>query len=139
VMAAALALGALGIGAVLFVATRAPQPKDAPAAASAIKTATAATANPSASSAGAAAASSPAGGWVAVPPPAHVERLEPVSNTPSVPVSALAPLRPPPRTAPATAPGPAAAPASPAPGKPSCNPPYEFDENGNKHWKRECL
>ena len=31
-----------------------------------------------------------------------------------------------------------AAPPS-APNKPSCNPPYEFDENGNKRWKRECL
>jgi len=61
-------------------------------------------------------------------------------------VSALAPLRSPPRpVAPGQPPAlgtptaPGAAPPSTATNKPGCNPPYEFDENGNKRWKRECL
>ena len=32
-----------------------------------------------------------------------------------------------------------AAPASAAPKGSNCKPPYEFDSNGNKRWKRECL
>jgi eukaryotic-like serine/threonine-protein kinase len=41
------------------------------------------------------------------------------------------------RNTPKTPPG--AAPAAAAPSKPDCNPPYTFDSDGNRKWKRECL
>jgi serine/threonine protein kinase len=142
VMAAAIALGTVGIGAVLFVATRGPSPKDAGGAASAVHAAPAAA--PSASPSPAVSLAPPAGAWTAVTPDPHAA---PNAHTPSVPVSALAPLRSPPRpVAPGQPPAlgtppaaPGAAPPSTATNKPGCNPPYEFDENGNKRWKRECL
>jgi serine/threonine protein kinase len=61
------------------------------------------------------------------------------------PIATAAPIRPkvnggPPANNTAQ-PAPAAppAPASPGPKHSNCTPPYEFDANGNKRWKRECL
>jgi hypothetical protein len=138
VMAAAFALGALGIGGVVFVATRGPESKAVAPAASGIHVTTP-VATTSSSAAPAVSLVAAPGAWTAVAPPPRPERLEPASNTPSVPVSALAPLRPPPHPATPGAAAPLTAAPPSAPNKPSCNPPYEFDENGNKRWKRECL
>ncbi len=140
VMAGAVALGSLAIGVVLLVAARGPQSKGAATPGSAAHS-TATTTPSSASSPSGVPIGSPPAAWTAVAAP-HPESE---SRAPSVPVSALAPPRPPPRpiapAAAATTPPPVtpAAAVTPAPNKPSCNPPYEFDENGNKRWKRECL
>ncbi len=132
-MAAAGGLGALAIGALLLVVMRASPAKDAPTAGSASHaTAVTVPSSPPSTSGGASTLSE---AWTpvataspppVVPPVATVR----VSSLPPTP-SATPRIRP---VAPAPAPAPAAAPS-----KPSCNPPYEFDESGNKRWKRECL
>jgi hypothetical protein len=66
-----------------------------------------------------------------VPAPIATQPAAPTRVAPQSPSVPVAP-RPHPQAAPAAAP-----PASAA--KPNCNPPYEFDESGNKRWKRECL
>ena len=55
----------------------------------------------------------------------------------AAPIATAAPIRPkvnavPPATT-------TAQPAATAPKHSNCTPPYEFDSNGNKRWKRECL
>jgi len=87
------------------------------------------------------------------PPLASVAPLEDSADVPTVAVTDLpsaappagssAPVLPPvpagPRVAPAvTAPVATATQAAPA-ARAGCNPPYEFDSEGNKKWKRQCL
>jgi serine/threonine-protein kinase len=131
VAAAGVVLAALGVGAVLLVVMRASPSKDGPTAASATRaTAVAVPLSPST------AAPAISDDWKpvvtavapAVAPSTLPARVAPLP--PSVPVA--------PRVRPVTAPASTPAPAA-APSKPSCSPPYEFDESGNKRWKRECL
>ena len=71
--------------------------------------------------------------WTAVVPEAPV-------STPPPPSASSAAMPRPPR--PTVATQRAAAPAAPhatTETKPHCNPPYEFDSEGKKTWKRECL
>jgi serine/threonine-protein kinase len=132
VMAAVMAAGIVGISLVLLMAMRAGSNKDTSTAGSASHPTASAAPSPPAIAPVAVASSAPEG-WTAVPVV--------TASAPSVrlvPTPTSLPLAAHPHSVAPTTPSPAA--ASPAsPGKPSCNPPYEFDESGNKHWKRECL
>jgi hypothetical protein len=137
-MAIAIAVGAVGVGALLLFATsRGPGAKDASSAATAARS-TAATVQP----APATTVSTPPEAWTAVPT-ASASAAPPNRLPPTVPVSALATVRHAAPGAAGQAPAsptpPVTPPAAPPASKTSCNPPYEFDENGNKRWKRECL
>jgi serine/threonine-protein kinase len=131
VAAAGVGLAALGVAAVLLVVMRASSSKDGPTAASATR-ATAVVVP-----------SSPA----TVKPAVSDDWKPVVTAVPAVAAPSAAPVRvaplPPsvpvaPRVHPVPA-VPSSPPPAAAPNKPSCNPPYEFDEDGNKRWKRECL
>jgi hypothetical protein len=64
----------------------------------------------------------------------------PVFAAPAVRTTAATPLASPLPSSPSAAPASAAvASATAAPLKPNCDPPYEFDANGNKRWKRDCF
>jgi serine/threonine protein kinase len=73
------------------------------------------------------------------PTPREV-RLEDLPERPAVaPTPArVKPTTPSPSGAPPPAPAAPTPPALPA-AKINCNPPYEFDDKGNKRWKRDCL
>ena len=133
----AMGLGAAGVlvAIVLMVVTRATPSKDAGTAGSATRATAAAV--PSSPMTGTTIA--PPSDWTPVAPTAA-----PQHNDTAAPPTVNA--APPARTAPTAAPQAtprvrpvASAPSGPAPAKASCNPPYEFDESGNKRWKRECL
>ena len=139
VMAGAVVLAALGIVGVLVVAMRGAPATDSkgpgtPSRASAAAATVAA-------SALAPASTSP---WAPVAPAAPVVPVVPEET----PVSSAAP-RPAPAAPPVTkhtvtpspmvAATPAPATSAPTPARPRCDPPYEFDDKGNKRWKRECL
>ncbi len=69
-------------------------------------------------------------------PPAPSETPGPTASSPRAgPAAIKVPASPPaiakPRTAPSASPSSAS--------RPSCNPPYDLDEDGKKIWKRECL
>jgi serine/threonine protein kinase len=138
-MAAGGVLAALAIGGTLLVAMRSSSSKNAPTAGSAThETAAAVPSSPPSSSPGTS-ASAASGAWtpVATAPAAPIAPPGIAAPPAQVRIVALPPSQPvTPRVRPV-----APAPVSPvaAPAKPSCNPPYEFDEGGNKRWKRECL
>jgi serine/threonine protein kinase len=151
----ALAVGgaaaALGVVAILVFAMRSGSSSDATTAGSAAHaTAVAAPSVPSTASPSVAkVANTVDPSWTAVPTPPPAPGVSAVSATAvspqSLPTAAPPVVQAAPRPRPAfqgaspatlTPSGPAAA---PAPNKPNCNPPYEFDANGNKRWKRECL
>jgi len=77
------------------------------------------------------------------PPPEHVDRPAnvPVELLPQAAPIATPGLRLRPAAVPQPAPAtpPAGPPPSASPSRRSCDPPYEFDEKGNKIWKRDCL
>jgi eukaryotic-like serine/threonine-protein kinase len=131
IAAAGAGLAMLGVGAVLLVVMRASSSKDAPTAGSATRATAVAVPSPPPT-----AMPAVSDEWkpvVTAGPPAAAPSAAPVRVSPlppSVPVT--------PRVRPVVAP-PSAPPPAAAPTKPSCNPPYEFDESGNKRWKRECL
>jgi serine/threonine protein kinase len=130
VAAAGVGLAGIGIVAVLLVVMRASPSKDAPTAGSAAHAT--AVVVPSAPTAVVTAVTEAWKPVATAPVPtaaASATSVRVAPLPPSVPVT--------PRPHPAVAP--AAAPPSATPAKPSCNPPYEFDEGGNKRWKRECL
>src|SRR6185437_1018757 len=129
VMAIGAAAGALVVAGLLFAFTRGAAPREAETAGSATHATSSGTLPPPAT---APVVSTAAAAWTAVPlPPPPSEK--PVTALPLASPSPASTLRP----RPAAAPAPAAPVAAPA--KPSCNPPYEFDQDGNKRWKRECL
>jgi serine/threonine protein kinase len=138
-MAAGGVLAALAIGGTLLVAMRSSPSKDAPTASATRETAAAVPSSPPSSSAPGTSASAASGAWTPVATPPGAPIAPPGVAAPPAPVRivSLPPSQP---VAPRVRPV-APAPASPvaAPAKPSCNPPYEFDESGNKRWKRECL
>jgi serine/threonine-protein kinase len=78
-----------------------------------------------------------------LPPPAASVALVAVPDpAPSASVAAVTSSSPPPNPAaprPAAPQRPAAAPAPAAPAKVSCDPPYYFDAQGNRVFKKECL
>jgi serine/threonine-protein kinase len=136
VVAAGAVAGAFGVAAVLLAITRGPSTKEAGLTGSATRPSTDATGaapphdlTPPVSSITAPAA------WTAIPLTPAVPG-KPANAPPQVGTGA-------PRPRPVGGPPPAAvAPAAAvpaAPPKPNCNPPYEFDGDGNKRWKRECL
>jgi serine/threonine protein kinase len=134
VQAGLIAVAALAIGGLLLIVMRGASSKDSPSVGTA---------------AGASSVSVPS---VAVaPPPASASatstwspvQLPPETTIPAVPAEALRPAAPlatkrvgVPALPVATNVAPATT-ASAA--KPRCDPPYEFDDKGNKRWKRECL
>jgi eukaryotic-like serine/threonine-protein kinase len=130
--AAGAGLAAVGIGAALLVVLRAAPSKEATTAAGAASRSTAVRVQLSAPS---------------VTVPSRADEWRPVATTPPAAIAAPAapiPVAPSPHggpAAPRVRPVPSAAPpaAAPPPEKVDCNPPYEFDESGNKRWKRECL
>ncbi len=138
ILAAGLGGAGVVIAIVLMVVTRTSPSKDAPTAGSATRATAVVTPSSPPSSAPAAASS---GDWTPVAP-----MKAPGSDTPPPVVTAqVAPARPPPPppappAPPHVRPVASAASAPPStPAKGNCNPPYEFDESGNKRWKRECL
>ncbi len=138
-MVAGAGAAAVGIAAVLVFAMRAGSPSPASTAASATY-APATAASPAPSSVAVRTAATQAWTAVSVPAPAPSSSAMAVATSKGPPPSAPQ-AAPRPRPSPVT-PSAAAAPPPPpvtAPAKPSCNPPYEFDEDGNKRWKRECL
>jgi eukaryotic-like serine/threonine-protein kinase len=141
--AAAIVIVALGIGGLLLAAIRGGPSKDSTTFGTATGASRPAVApGPSAAPSPASPVSSST--WTPVVPAAPAEPVAP--NVPSraepiVPAVATRPALPAPTVAPARAPilaPPPAATAAPV-AKPSCEPPYEFDDKGNKRWKRECL
>ncbi len=130
--AGAIAVALLGIGGLIFFAVRGGSPtssKTLPTASSASAVAV----PPVVASVSAPASTST---WTPVAPTAPAETAEPIAPPRPVPVATQAVKRT--ATPPAVvAPTP---PVTPAPAaKPRCDPPYEFDDKGNKRWKRECL
>ncbi len=127
VLAAVAAVLVAGGGAALLVASRSPRavgPSDAaPAVVSAPPVSSLSSTTPE-RSATAIASKSPSPSV----PEVRVDEL------PAASTAATTTWRPPPST-----PAPAAAIPSRAPSMPSCNPPYTFDDQGNKKFKRECL
>ena len=63
-----------------------------------------------------------------------LDQLPTAPEAPSVP-----PARPRPNAPPAVFSALSATPPAPSLKKPNCTPPFEFDSDGNKRWKRECL
>ena len=141
IVAAGVGAAGLALVGVLLMVLRASPAKDAPTAGSATHaTALAVPSTPPSASAPppATGVSTGSGAWTPVVTtpvaPTPIATLAPVApaRTPATPPQ---PATPRPRPVASVAPVPPVA----APAKPSCNPPYEFDENGNKRWKRECL
>jgi serine/threonine protein kinase len=130
----AIVLGTLGLGAVLLVVIRTGRAKDATPIAPTTQAVVVVPAAPTTSVVAPPTVPPPVAtpAWTAVPtPPAEPAVIESSAVTPRPkPVMPVAPAPPVAVTAP-TAKASAAA--------PSCNPPYEFDEKGNKRWKRQCL
>ena len=131
IAAAGAGLAALGVVAVLLVVMRGYPSKGTPTAGSATRaTAVAVPSSP------------------ATLTPVVSDEWKPVATAaPGVAAPSAAPARVAPlpaslpvtpRIRPVVTPPPSPPPAAP-PTKPGCNPPYEFDESGNKRWKRECL
>jgi serine/threonine protein kinase len=111
----AVAVLALGIGAMVV---RGGSPDTAPGAVG----------PPTASAPSSVTATASVAASQAAPPAAPEVRLDDLPASSASAPSGVKP-RPPPT------PAPVAAPAA----KRGCHPPYEFDANGNKRWKRECL
>jgi serine/threonine protein kinase len=131
--AAGMVLAGIGIVGVLLVVMRASPSKDAPTAGSATRAT--AVAAPSVRASASIVVPAVTEAWT---PVATASAPTAAASATAVRVSPLPPSVPlAPRPHPPSAPT-AAAPVA-APAKPSCNPPYEFDEGGNKRWKRECL
>ncbi len=79
----------------------------------------------------------------APPPPAPLAAPEPAATAKRKAPNVQAPAAPAsPKVAPAAAPAASAPPVAPAPAAPpaaKCDPPYYFDANGNRMFKKECL
>jgi serine/threonine protein kinase len=136
VPAIAVAAVALGVGYAVFRrGTTAPEPSAVGASvpASAALARVDARAPPSAAPPNATAAASEPPQVPATTP--REVRLEDLPQLPAVAPSSvrMKPATPSPSAAPP--PTPSALPAA----KINCNPPYEFDDKGNKRWKRDCL
>jgi serine/threonine-protein kinase len=133
---AAAAAVALVVGIVVVVARRSPAPatSPSPAVAPAASAAPTASTTPATKSAEPTAEAPPAPPSATAPPPVSAP-----TAAPAAPSAAAAIHRPPPAPHPTGSSAPPAAVAAPAAGKAHCNPPYYFDAQGNRVFKKECL
>jgi serine/threonine protein kinase len=129
-VAGAIVVAAVGVGG-LLLATMRGTPADSKLAGTGALASPAAVVPVLPASARLPAAPSETSTWTAVPPtasappPASTMTSDALKSAPPLPLSTKRVVLP--------------APAPPSSAKPRCDPPYEFDEKGDKRWKRECL
>ncbi len=138
VAVSAMVVAALGVGGLLLVALRGAFPKDSRTSgtATALSTTPAPPAPPVAPSARFPSLPASASTWAPVVPAASLEPAEPTVPSRPPPIAPAVVTR---RATPSPASTPTPAPTLAPSARPRCDPPYEFDDKGNKRWKRECL